>query len=462
MAHRAALERAAALAIEYLERVRERPVGRPADVAALRAALGGPLPEGPTDPAAVIDALARAADPGIVASQGPRYFGFVIGGALPAAVAADWLVSAWDQNAGLSVAAPAAAVVEEVAARWLVELFGLPPGASVGFATGATMASFTALAAARHAVLRRTGWDVEEHGLSGAPALNVVVREGVHATNLAAVQLLGLGRGRVHRVVADEQGRMRPDALRDLLADQGGPTIVCAQAGDVNTGAFDPLGDVCDAAAARGAWVHVDGAIGLWAAASPALRSHLAGCERADSWTTDGHKWLNVPYDSGLVFVRDALAHRTAMSVAAPYLATSADERDPSLFVPETSRRARGFGVYAALRSLGRRGVADLVERCCALARRLAERLRAGGAEIVNDVVLNQVLVRFPAPASADADAFQREVIRRVQADGTCWLGGTTWRGAAALRVSVSNWSTTEADVDRSADAILRCAREAT
>jgi glutamate/tyrosine decarboxylase-like PLP-dependent enzyme len=266
----------------------------------------------------------------------------------------------------------------------------------------------------------------------------------------------------VHRVVADEQGRMRPDALRGLLADQGGPTIVCAQAGDVNTGAFDPLGDVCDAAAARGAWVHVDGAIGLWAAASPALSARLAGCERADSWTTDGHKWLNVPYDSGLVFVRDALAHRTAMSVAAPYLATSADERDPSLFVPETSRRARGFGVYAALRSLGRRGVAELVERCCALARRMAERLREGGAEIVNDVVLNQVLVRFPAPAAADPDAFQREVIRRVQADGTCWLGGTTWRGAAALRVSVSNWSTTEADVDRSADAILRCAREAT
>jgi glutamate/tyrosine decarboxylase-like PLP-dependent enzyme len=465
MPHRAALERAAALAIEYLEGVRERPVGRPADVAALRAALGGPLPEGPTDPAAVIDALARAADPGIVASQGPRFFGFVIGGALPAAVAADWLASAWDQNAGLSVAAPAAAVVEEVAARWLVELFGLPPGASVGFATGATMASFTALAAARHAVLRRTGWDVEEHGLSGAPALNVVVGEGVHATILAAVQLLGLGRGRVHRIVADEQGRMRPDALRALLADQGGPTIVCAQAGDVNTGAFDPLGDVCDAAAARGAWVHVDGAIGLWAAASPALRSQLAGCERADSWTTDGHKWLNVPYDSGLVFVRDPLAHRAAMSVAAPYLATSADERDPSLFVPETSRRARGFAVYAALRSLGRRGVADLVERCCALARRMAERLRAGGAEIVNDVVLNQVLVRFPAPAGADPDAFQREVIRRVQADGTCWLGGTHWNGRDAVRFSTTNWSTTADDIDRSAAAIVgayRASLEAT
>lgn len=461
---RAALERAAALAIDWLARVGERPVGPPADLAALRRALGGPLPEGPSDPAAVVEGLARAADPGLVASAGPRYFGFVTGGALPAALAADWLAAAWDQNAWALVASPAAAVAEEIASAWLVELFGLPQGTSTGFTTGATMASFTALAAARHTVLRRAGHDVEEDGLAGAPPITVFVGEQVHATILAALQMLGIGRGasRARRVAADAQGRMRPDALRAALAaSPPGPAIVCAQAGEVNTGAFDALEPIADAAAAHGAWLHVDGAFGLWAAVSPALRAHLAGVARADSWTTDAHKWLNVPYDCGLVFVRDPQAHRAAVSFGAPYYVESDAARDNFHWAPDTSRRARGFAVYAALRSLGRRGLAALVERCCAHARRFAERLRAGGAEIVNDVVLNQVLVRFPAPPGVDPDAFQREVVRRVQEDGTCWLGGTTFRSRAAVRISVSSWATTTEDVDRSADAILHCARAA-
>jgi glutamate/tyrosine decarboxylase-like PLP-dependent enzyme len=324
------------------------------------------------------------------------------------------------------------------------------------------MASFAGLAAARSAVLARAGWDVEEDGLAGAPPVQVVAGEAVHATLLAGVQMLGLGRGRVLRVAADEQGRMRADALRDALASLEGPAIVCAQAGEVNTGAFDPFDAIADAARRRGAWLHVDGAFGLWAAASPALRPLVAGAERADSWATDAHKWLNVPYDSGLVFVRDRAAHRAAMSLgAAYYVESAADERDNFHWVPESSRRARGFAIYAALRALGRDGVAELVERCCRLARHMAQRLRAApGVEIANEVVLNQVLVRFAPPAGGDADAFTRAVIRRIQEDGTCWLGGTTWRGRAAARISVSSWATTEADADRSADAILRCVRE--
>jgi len=459
---RAALERAAALALDWLDRVGERPVGPPADVAALRAALGGALPDGPSDPATVVADLARAADPGLVASAGPRYFGFVTGGALPAALAAEWLTSAWDQNGWTFVASPAASVAEEVAAAWLIDLFGLPAGTSAGFTTGATMASFTALAAARHTVMRRIGHDVEEHGLTGAPAVAVLVGEQVHATILAALQMLGLGRGRAQRVAVDEQGRMRPDALRAALAAlPEGPAIVCAQAGEVNTGAFDPLEPIADAAAARGAWLHVDGAFGMWAAAAPSLRAHVAGLARADSWTADALKWLNVPYDCGLVFVRDPAAHRAAVSLGAAYYVESDAARDNFQWVPDSSRRARGFAVYAALRSLGRKGLAALVEGCCAHARRFAARLRAGGAEIVNDVVLNQVLVRFPAPPGADPDEFQRAVMRSIQAEGTCWLGGTTFRGRSALRISVSSWATTAEDVERSADAILCCAAQA-
>jgi glutamate/tyrosine decarboxylase-like PLP-dependent enzyme len=459
-----ALARAAELARDFLGGLAERPVGRPVAVASLRAALGGPLPEQGEDARAVVEALARAADPGIVASAGPRYFGFVTGGALPAALAADWLASAWDQNAWTYIASPAASVAEEVAAGWLVELLGLPAGTSVGFTSGATLANFTALAAARHALLARAGWDVEEQGLFGAPELTLLAGEAAHATIFAALQMLGLGRGRVQRVAADASGRMRPEALREaLVAAAPRPAIVCAQAGEVNTGSFDPLEEIAAACRAHRAWLHVDGAFGLWAASSPALRPLVRGAEQADSWTVDGHKWLNVPYDSGFVFVRDPAAHRAATSLGAAYFVVSAEgERDSFHFVPESSRRARGFPVYAALRSLGRRGVADLVERCCALARRMADRLRAAeGVLILNDVVLNQVLVRFSPRAGDDADAFTREVIRRIQADGTCWLGGTTWRGQAAARISVSNAATTEGDADRSAEAILRCLREA-
>lgn len=421
------------------------------------------MPAHGEDAADVVTHLADAADPGIVTTAGPRYFGFVIGGSHPAALAADWLASAWDQNACLYVMSPAAAVVEEVAAAWLVELFGLPAGTSVGFTTGATMASFTALAAARHAVLRAVGWDVEENGLSGAPPVTVVIGDEAHVTILAALQMLGLGRGRVRRVAADAQGRLIPDALVAVLASVSGPTIVCAQAGNVNTGAFDPMPPIAAVVRAHGGWLHVDGAFGMWAAAAPSLRRHVDGLELADSWTTDAHKYLNVPYDSGLVFVRDTRAHRTAMTLGASYyVETGGGERDPYNWVPESSRRARGFAIYAVLRALGRDGVAELVERCTRLARRIAEILAAApGACLLNEVVLNQVLVAFTPPAGVDPDAHTRAVIARVQADGTCWVGGTTWQGRAAMRISVSNWSTTDADVESSAAAILRCAAAA-
>jgi glutamate/tyrosine decarboxylase-like PLP-dependent enzyme len=464
---RALLRQTADIAAEFLERLPERPVWPPVDLAALREALGGPMPERGEDPQGVIEALARDAEPGIVGSAGPRFFGFVVGGSVPTALAADWLTSAWDQNAGLYALSPAASVVEEVAVTWLVDLFGLPAGSSVGFVTGATMANFTALAAARHRVLEAAGWNHEEEGLIGAPSINVVVGDEAHVTIFVSLQMLGLGRGRVHRVAADEQGRMRADALRETLARLDGPTIVCAQAGNVNTGAFDPMPEIV--AAVRelpNAWLHVDGAFGLWAAAAPGLRDRIEGLDGADSWTTDAHKWLNVPYDSGIVVVRDAAAHHAAMTLgAAYYVETEGGERDPYNWVPESSRRARGFAVYAALRSLGRMGLADLLERSCSLARRMADGLRgAEGVTILNDVVLNQALVRFEPPGGGDAatiDAFTRAVIAAVQADGTCWLGGTTWHGMAAMRISVSNWSTTEADADLSVEAILRCAREA-
>jgi glutamate/tyrosine decarboxylase-like PLP-dependent enzyme len=462
------LRRTAELATAYLDGLDERRVGGPVDLAALRAAMGGPLPEVGEDPTAVVEALARDAEPGIVGTAGPRYFGFVIGGSQPAALAADWLTSTWDQNAGLYVISPAAAVAEEIAHGWLIDLLGLPAGTSVGFTTGATMANFTALAAARNAVLGALGWDVEERGLFEAPPINVVLGDEAHVTVAVSLQMLGLGRGRVHRVAADGQGRMRPDALRTTLAGLQGPTIVVAQAGNVNTGAFDPLPEIAPAVREHGGWLHVDGAFGLWAAAAPGLRDRIAGIELADSWTTDSHKWLNVPYDSGLVFVRDAAAHRTAMTLgAAYYIETEGAERDPYNWVAESSRRARGFTVYAALRAYGRSGLAALIEGCCAHARRF-EDLLAGqpGVTILNDVVLNQVLVRFSPPGEvtadgAEIDAFTKDVVTRVQVDGTCWLGGTVWHGMSAMRISVSSWVTTEADVDLSAAAILRCAGEA-
>ncbi len=452
------LRHAADFAIAYRGSLAERRVGAAPGLTAddLRRTLGGPLPERGEDPRSVVDALAAGVEPGLVTMASPRYFGFVIGGSVPAALAVDWLTSTWEQNVVLYLAAPAASVVEEIAAGWLVELLGLPAETSVGFTTGATMAHLTALAAARHAVLRGAGWDVEEDGLTGAPPIHIVVGADVHASLLKALRLVGLGRRRAIRVASDDEGRMRPAELRRVLAElPAGPTIVCAQAGEVNTGAFDPLDPIADAVAARpGAWLHVDGAFGLWAAVAPSLRTLLEGIERADSWTTDAHKWLNLPYDSGLVFIRDIAAHRAATGSAAAYLPPApGSERDPMDYVPEMSRRGRGFAVYAAIRSLGRDGIAELVERTCRVARRMADRLAAiPGADVLNEVVLNQVLVRFD-----DDDALTREVVARVQDEGTAWLGGTTYHGRGAIRISVTNWATTDDDGDRAVAAIERC-----
>jgi glutamate/tyrosine decarboxylase-like PLP-dependent enzyme len=419
-------------AVEFLAGLPERPVGAAATLPELRAALGGPVPEGPSDPAAVVAALAAAAEPGLVATPSGRFFGFVMGGATPAALAADWLTSTWDQNAFVAAVAPAAVVAEEVAAAWLAELLGLPAGVSAGFVTGAQSANLTCLAAARHEVLRRAGWDVETQGLAGAPPVRVVVGEEHHSTIDRAVRFLGLGTASLVPVDVDDQGRMLPAALRSRLT--GGPTIVCAEVGNVNTGSIDPVGEICDLAHAAGAWVHVDGAFGLWAAASPRLRPLVAGVERADSWATDAHKWLNVPYDCGLAFCAHPEVHRAAMGVRASYiLHADGDVRDPFDHTPEASRRARGFPVYAAIRALGRSGIAELVDRCCALARRFADRLAGhDGVKVLNQVVLNQVLVRVPGVAAG-------EVVTRVQREGTCWVTPTTWRGEPAIRISVSN-----------------------
>jgi glutamate/tyrosine decarboxylase-like PLP-dependent enzyme len=459
VAEQDALARALDLARQYIARRGDRPVWATATLAELRASLGGPLPDGPLDPAHVIDALAHAAEPGLVTTTGPRYFGFVTGGALPATVAAEWLAAAWDQPATLYVMSPAGAVVEEVAGAWLLDLLGLPSHCSVGFVTGCHMANFTALAAARHELLRRAGWDVEVQGLQHAPRLRILVGDEVHVSVIGALRMLGFGSAQVERVEADEQGRMKPAALAAAM-DRDTPTIICAQAGNVNTGAFDPLDAIADVAARHQAWLHVDGAFGLWAGASPALRHHVRGIERADSCATDAHKWLNVPYDSGLVFVAHPAAHRAAMSMNAAYLVRSPEEpREPMDWVPESSRRARGFAVYAALRSLGRSGVADLVERCCRLARRFADRLRQEPSiTILNEVVLNQVLVRVE-PLAGDGDTATREALQIVQEERVCWLGGSRWHNLDAMRISVSNWSTTEDDIDRSADSIVRAVR---
>lgn len=456
---RTLLQKTHELAMEFLDGLDRRPVGRPVDFAGLVESAGGPLPGEGEDPVCVIEHLAQSIDAGLVASAGPRYFGFVTGGAVPASLAADWLTGAWDQNGFNYATSPAAAAVEEAAARWLIELFGLPSGTGVGFTTGCTMSSFAALAAARHALLRRLGWDVETQGLFGAPPVTVVVSDESHVTIFAALQMLGFGRDRVRRIPTDPQGRMQLADLQGVLEDVQDPVLVCAQAGNVNTGAFDPLPEIADCVRDASGWLHVDGAFGLWAVASPAYRGLACGIESADSIASDCHKWLNVPYDSGLVFVRDAAAHRAALTLSAAYYGGYPEEvRDNYNWVAESSRRARGFTVYAALRSLGRRGIAEMIERCCALAQRMAERLSSGpSVQILNDVVLNQVLVRF-----GDADALTDEVIGKVQQDGTCWAGPTTWHGMHAMRISVSNWSTSEADIDVSADVILRCVRAAT
>jgi len=457
--HRGALDTAFEHARSFLEQVADRPVAPPPDLDALRRSLGGSLPDHSSDPVTVIEELAIAGDAGIVASAGPRYFGFVVGGALPAALAADWLTATWDQNAVLHVLSPVAAVIEEVTAAWLRDLLGLPLSVSTGFVTGGQMANVAALAAARHQVLARTGWDVEASGLTGAPRIRLVVGEQRHNTIDRATRLLGLGTASLVTVPADDQGRLRADLLPEVLAGERRPTIVCAQAGEVSTGAFDEFDAICDAAHDVDAWVHVDGAFGLWAAASPRLRYLTKGVERADSWATDAHKWLNVPYDCGMIFTAHPDAHSTAFSMRAPYLLHGdAGAREPTDWTPELSRRPRAIPVYAALRSLGRSGVAELVERCCALAKRFADALRAApGIEVCNDVVLNQVLVRFVGRDDDDAAADERtqRTIEAVQRSSVCWMGGTTWKGRATMRISVSNWSTTEADVDRAVDVIL-------
>ncbi|MEA2162937.1 MAG: hypothetical protein QOK37_1064 [Thermoanaerobaculia bacterium] len=438
----------------FLGQLPERHVGPRATRDELVAALDVPLSDEGEDGAKVLDALARGADRGLIACAGPRYFGFVIGGSLPVALAADWLTSAWDQNAGIYATSPAASVVEDVARQWLLELFDLPRNASVGFVTGGQMANFTALAAARHGVLRRVGWNAEENGLAGAPPVHLVVSAASHITIHSSMRMLGFGTRALRKVDADDQGRMRADSLRELLAALDGPTIVCAQAGNVNSGSVDPLRDLASIAHERGAWLHVDGAFGLWGRATASKRMLLDGCELADSWANDAHKWLNVPYDSGIVIVRDSASHRAAMTVSAEYLEqTTGIERDNFEWVPEFSRRARGLPIYAAIRSLGRRGIAAMIDGCCDRARQFAELLqRDPRVAILNDVVLNQVLVRFD-----DNDDATREVIGRVQREGTCWLAGTTWQGKAAMRISVSNWSTTAEDVEKSVAAILRC-----
>jgi glutamate/tyrosine decarboxylase-like PLP-dependent enzyme len=433
----------------YLASLKDRNVAPTPQALANLARLDEPLPQHPTDPAKVIALLDEVGSPATIASAGGRFFGFVVGGSLPATVAASYLAAAWDQNSGIVALSPIAARLEEVAMRWLVDVLRLPPASGVGFVTCATQANFSGLAAARHALLERRGWNVETRGLFGAPPITVVVGDEVHVSILKALTLLGLGRERVIRVPVDGQGRMRADALPPLDDN----TLVCLQAGNVNTGAFDPAAEVIPQAKAAGAWVHVDGAFGLWAAAAPE-RAHLVnGYAAADSWAIDAHKWLNVPYDSGIVLVRDPRHLRAAMAVNAPYLVIG-EAREPDHYTPEFSRRARGVEVWAALRSLGRQGLADLIERTCRHATRFAEGLRDAGYEILNDVVVNQVLVSFGDPEQT------RRVIAGIQADGTCWAGGTVWQGRTAMRISVSSWATTEDDVERSLAAMLRVASE--
>ena len=444
------LREAAERATRYLACLDARSVAVSQDALARLTALDESLPGGPTDPATVLALLDDLGSPATTATAGGRFFGFVVGGSLPITLAATWLAAAWDQDAGMSAICPINATLEEVTLRWLVDLLGLPPASGAAFVTGGTMANFTALAAARHALLARLGWDVEADGLFGAPPLTVIVGAEAHVSLFKALALLGFGRTRVVTVPVDGQGRMRAAALPPLT----GSTILCIQAGNVNTGACDPAAALCAIAHEAGAWVHVDGAFGLWAAAAPE-RAHLVdGFGEADSWATDAHKWLNVPYDSGLAFVRDPAMLRAAMAASAAYLQQSGG-REPDQYTPELSRRARGVEVWATLRTLGRSGVADMIERTCRYATRFAEGLAAAGYAILNEVTLNQVLVSF-----GDGERTRR-VIAAVQADGICWCGGTAWQGQVAMRISVASWATTAEDVERSLAAIIRLARDA-
>ena len=439
------LRRTAELAGDFLESLDERAVFPRRDLDDLAAALGGALPREPSDPLEVVELLAHEAGSGVVATAGPRYFGYVTGGALPATVGADWLTTIWDQCAGLGVLGPSASVVEVIVGDWLKELFGLAASVSFAITTGCQMAHVTALAAARHDVLAARGWDVRERGLAGSPPITVVVGRYRHVTVDRALRLLGIGAAQLEVVEADEHGRMRTGALRAALAELDGPAIVCVQAGEVNTGSYDTFVEIAEIVRETDAWLHVDGAFGLWAAASPTRRHLVEGVVAADSWATDGHKWLNVPYDCGLVFCAKPAAHRAAMTMQAAYFEGQGKwMRDATDWTPESSRRARAFTVYAALRSLGSEGVADLVDRCCDLARRFADGVaRLPGCELLNEVQINQVLFRF------ENDEHTNRVLADVQESGEAWLGGTTWDGRAAIRVSISGWRTSESDIDR-------------
>jgi glutamate/tyrosine decarboxylase-like PLP-dependent enzyme len=439
------LRRTAEIAGDFLDSLDERPVFPRDSTEDIAEALGGPLPESPSDPLEVVGLMAREIDRGVVATAGGRYFGYVTGSALPATIGADWLTTIWDQCAGLGALGPSAMVVEEITGDWLKDIFGLPGDTSFAITTGCQMAHVTALAAARHHVLSERGWDVREGGLAGSPPITVVVGALRHVTVDRALRLLGIGSSQLVVAPADSQGRMEAAGLRAALAEIDGPAIVCAQAGEVNTGSYDTFPEIVEIVRATDAWLHVDGAFGLWVAASPTRRHLVDGVTLADSWATDGHKWLNVPYDCGLMFCARPAAHNASMTMKASYFEGQGKWiRDAVDWTPESSRRGRAFTVYAALRSLGREGVADLVDRCCTLAARFATEIeRLPGCELLNDVVINQVLFRF------GDDETTLAVLDEVQRSGEAWMGGTTWDGRAAIRVAVSSWRTTEADIDR-------------
>ncbi|MCG8441830.1 MAG: aminotransferase class V-fold PLP-dependent enzyme [Caulobacterales bacterium] len=460
--HRDVFARACERAAAYRDSVPERPLRPRASAEDLRARLGGPTPQTGADWTDVIDQLADAAEPGLMTMASPRFFGFVLGASHPVGVAADWLAAAWGQNAGLFQPAPASAVTEEVAGGWVLDMLGLPSGCSVGFVTGATMANFVCLAAARDEALLKAGWDIEEHGLQGAPRIRVCLGADAHTTVFKALRYLGIGAANITTIPADADGRMDADALETALADAGGPTIVAAQAGQINTGAFDPFTRIPAMCRAAGAWLHVDGAFGLWAKACPD-RAHLAaGVEDADSWSTDAHKWLQAPFDSGLAIVRDPAAHRRAMAIGASYLPDDAANFDPSHHTPELSRRARGYAVWALLKALGREGVAEMVSRHCACARHVAQRLAAEpGVRVMNEVDLNQVAVLFGADLPADRqDALARELIARVQGANRVYVGGAAWRDRWIVRISVISDRTGIADMDVLAGELITAWRE--
>ena len=443
------LEQVASYSVEYLSSLKERRVGPSEEDLKLLSKLDLPLQDESIDAGEVIELLNEVGSITTVASNGGRYFGFVIGGSLPVSLAANWLAGAWDQNAGLFVATPISAYIEDICTKWLIELLPVAKESAAGFVTGVTTANFTAIAAARHAILQSQGWNVETQGLFGAPEIKVIVGEEVHGSMTKALSLAGLGNERVIKVPVDNQGRMKADSLPEM--DE--KTILCLQAGNVNTGSFDPVKEIVPVAKEKGAWVHIDGAFGLWASVSSKYKYLAEGCELADSWATDGHKWLNVPYDSGIVLVKNPDDLRGAMSMQGAYL-DQTGARIPYQYTPELSRKARGIEIWAALRSLGRKGVAELIERTCRHAKRFAEGLKSAGYQILNDVIINQVLVSF-----GDAETTNK-IISEIQRDGTCWCGGTVWQGKTAMRISVSSWATTDEDVEKSLEAIIRIVRK--